>query len=100
LREGANDPAPAPLPAFSGEDNAVDLRATGEHLAGAVEGGASLTFSWLPTGDKLGARSSATRTIKRRWGWDQLVAKLQTRRQRRLELLLTLHRARAGPVRG
>src|SRR2546423_8033623 len=45
-----------------------------------------------------------TRTIKRRWGWDQLMTaaagadarnpKLETRRQRRLELLLTLRRAR------
>src|SRR3981081_1219627 len=45
-----------------------------------------------------------TRTIKRRWGWDELMMaatgagarspKLKTRRQRRLELLLTLRRAR------
>ena len=45
-----------------------------------------------------------TRTIKRRWGWDELMRaaagagarspKLETRRQRRLELLLTLRRAR------
>ena len=44
-----------------------------------------------------------TRTIKRRWGWDELMRavagagartpKLETRRQRRLELLLTLRRA-------
>jgi hypothetical protein len=44
------------------------------------------------------------RTIKRRWGWDQLMTaaagagarspKLEMRRQRRLELLLTLRRAR------
>jgi Homing endonuclease associated repeat len=45
-----------------------------------------------------------TRTIKRRWGWEQLMREaaggrarnpeLETRRQRRLELLLTLRRAR------
>jgi hypothetical protein len=45
-----------------------------------------------------------TRTIKRRWGWEELMRaaagadarspKLETRRQRRLELLLTLRRAR------
>ncbi|MDQ6898066.1 MAG: hypothetical protein M3072_00895 [Candidatus Dormibacteraeota bacterium] len=45
-----------------------------------------------------------TRTIKRRWGWDELMRaaagagarnpKLEPRRQRRLELLLTLRRAR------
>src|SRR2546428_7618870 len=45
-----------------------------------------------------------TRTIKRRWGWDQLMTaaagadarspKLERRRQRRLELLLTLCKAR------
>jgi Homing endonuclease associated repeat len=44
------------------------------------------------------------RPIARRWGWDQLMRaaagaearspKLETRRQRRLELLLTLRRAR------
>jgi hypothetical protein len=45
-----------------------------------------------------------TRTIKRRWGWEELMRaasgagarspKLETRRQRRLELLLTLRKAR------
>jgi hypothetical protein len=45
-----------------------------------------------------------TRTIKRWWGWDELMRaaagagarspKLETRRQRRLELLLTLRKAR------
>src|SRR5207245_5734302 len=45
-----------------------------------------------------------TRTIKRRWGWEELMTaaagagarspKLETRRQRRLELLLTLRKAR------
>jgi hypothetical protein len=45
-----------------------------------------------------------TRTIKRRWGWEELTRaatgagarspKLETRRQHRLELLLTLRRAR------
>jgi hypothetical protein len=44
------------------------------------------------------------RTIKRRWGWEELMRaaagagarspKLETRRQRRLELLLTLRKAR------
>jgi hypothetical protein len=45
-----------------------------------------------------------TRTIKRRWGWDELMRaaagvgarspELERRRQRRLELLLTLRKAR------
>ena len=45
-----------------------------------------------------------TRTIKRRWGWEELMKaaagasarspKLETRRQHRLELLLTLRKAR------
>jgi hypothetical protein len=47
---------------------------------------------------------TTTRTIKRRWGWEELMRaaagagarnpKLEMRRQRRLELLLTLRRAR------